>query len=181
MRFVTTPAATLLTGLSTATLREWTSRRALIPADIPPKGKGSPAGFTWQTILLLRIAVTLRDRFHLELQPHRALFTSLKAGLRRTSFIALWSKALALQGGDDWAFVETADATPLTEDAVIIRLQPHLEALSIGFALPRPTPSPGQLELFPARPIDQEANAPVASSARKRRSDPISAERRRSA
>ena len=78
MRLVKTPDATVLTGLSTATLREWTSRRALIPADVPPKGKGSPAGFTWQTILLLRIAVTLRDRFHLELQPHRSLFASLR-------------------------------------------------------------------------------------------------------
>ncbi len=181
MRFVTTPDATVLTGVSTATLREWTSRRALIPADVPPKGKGSPAGFTWQTILLLRIAVTLRDRFHLELQPHRTLFASLKIGLRQTSFIALWGKALALQGGEDWAFVEEAEAPPLNEDAVIIRLQPHLEALSIGFALPRPMQSPGQLELFPARSIDPEANSPAASSARKRRADPVPAARRRSA
>lgn len=181
MRFVTTPDATVLTGLSTATLREWTSRRALIPADVPPKGKGSPAGFTWQTILLLRIAVTLRDRFHLELQPHRALFASLKTGLRRTSFIALWGKALALQGDDDWGFVEEAEAPPLNEDALIIRLQPHLEALSVGFALPRPTSSFGQLELFPARSIEQSVNAPVASVARKRRADPIATMRRRSA
>ncbi|MES0000952.1 hypothetical protein NKJ90_19455 [Mesorhizobium sp. M0051] len=154
MRLVTTPNATVLTGLSTATLREWTSRRALIPADFPPKGKGSPAGFTWQTILLLRIAVTLRDRFHLELQPHRNLFGSLKSGLRRTSFIALWGKALRLQGGNDWALIEDADGTPLNDDAVIIRLEPHLETLSIGFSLPRPVLSSGQLELFPARSID---------------------------
>lgn len=181
MRFVTTPDATVLTGLTTATLREWTSRRALIPADVPPKGKGSPASFTWQTILLLRIAVILRDRFHLELQPHRPLFASLKTGLRRTSFIALWGKALALHGGDGWAFVEEAEAPPLNDDAVIIRLQPHLEALSVGFALPRPTRSAGQLELFPARSIDPEANSPVASSARKRRADPVPVARRRSA
>jgi hypothetical protein len=89
MRFVTTPTATLLTGLSTVTLREWTSRRALIPADLPPKGKGSPAGFTWQTILLLRVAVLLRNRFHFELQPHLTLFANLKAGLQHTSFIGL--------------------------------------------------------------------------------------------
>lgn len=181
MRFVTTPDATVLTGLSTATLREWTSRRALIPADVPPKGKGSPAGFTWQTILLLRIAVTLRDKFHLELQPHRTLFASLKTGLRRTSFLALWGKALALQGGDGWTLIEEAEAPPLNEDTVIIRLQPHLEALSVGLALPRPTPSPGQLELFPARSVDEATNAPVASAARKRRADPIMAIRRRSA
>lgn len=181
MRFVTTPDATQLTGLSTATLREWTSRRALIPADVPPKGKGSPAGFTWQTVLLLRVAVTLRDRFHLELQPHRTLFASLKTGLRRTSFIALWGKTLALQGGDDWTLVDEAETLQLNNDAVIIRLQTHLEALSVGFALPRPGPSSGQLELFPARSIEQSANAPVVPAARKRQGDPIATMRRRSA
>lgn len=170
MRFVTTPGATVLTGLSTATLREWTSRRALIPADIPPKSKGSPASFTWQTILLLRIASTLRDRFYLELQPHRPLFASLKAGLRRTSFIALWGKAFALHGGDRWTLIEAAEARLLSEDAVVIFLQPHLEALSAGFALPRPTNSPGQLELFPARSIDPTTR-PLVAVARKRKAD----------
>ena len=181
MRLVKTPDATVLTGLSTATLREWTSRRALIPADVPPKGKGSPAGFTWQTILLLRIAVTLRDRFHLELQPHRCLFASLKAVLRRTSFLGLWGKTLALRGGSDWTLVDQAETTPLNEDAVIIRLDPHLEALSIGFALPRPMRSPGQLELFPTRSIEQSINAPVTFATHKRRADPNATMRRRSA
>lgn len=181
MRFVTTPDATVFTGLSTATLREWTSRRALIPADIPPKSKGSPASFTWQTILLLRIAATLRDRFHLELQPHQSLFASLKAGLRRTSFIALWGKALALHGGDRWSLVEGGEAPPLIGDAVIIVLQPHLEALSVGFALPLPAISVGQLELFPARSIDSITSPQVAPAARKRNADPVLPTRRRSA
>lgn len=161
MRFVKTPAATQLTGLSTVILREWTSRRALIPADLAPKGKGSPAGFTWHTILLLRIAVVLRDRFHFELQPHQDLFASLKAGFQRTSFIALWGKSLILRGDSNWSLAEDADGPPLAEDAVVIRLQPHLEALSAGFSLPHPTKSSGQLELFPARSID----APIAAKA----------------
>ena len=162
MRFVTTPTATLLTGLSTVTLREWTSRRALIPADIPPKGKGSPAGFTWQTILLLRVAVLLRNRFHFELQPHLSLFASLKAGLQHTSFIGLWGKSLILRGDNDWSLLEGVDGPPLAEDAVIIRLQPHLEALSAGFSLPGPGQASGQLELFPARSIDMSSTAVVA-------------------
>jgi hypothetical protein len=180
MRFVTTPAATLLTGLSTVTLREWTSRRAIIRADFPPKGKGSPAGFTWQTILLLRVAVLLRDRFHFELQPHQALFASLKAGLQRTSFIALWGKSLILRGDIGWSLVEDPDGPSLAEDAVIIRLQPHLEALSAGFSLPRPTQSPGQLELFPARSIDTPPTAVVAATSSKPR-EAASVTRRRSA
>ncbi len=157
MRFVTTPTATLLTGLSTVTLREWTSRRALIPADLPPKGKGSPARFTWQTILLLRVAVLLRDRFHFELQPHLSLFASLKTGLQHTSFIALWGKSLILRGGSGWSLVDDADGPPLAEDVVVIHLQPHLEALSAGFSLPHPSRSSGQLELFVARPIERPA------------------------
>ena len=36
MRLVTTPVASKLTGLSTEKLREWTSRRALVPADVRP-------------------------------------------------------------------------------------------------------------------------------------------------
>lgn len=167
MRFVTTPIAAQLTGLSTITLREWTSRRALIPVDVSPKGKGSPAGFAWPTILLLRVAVVLRDRFHFELQPHRALFTSLKAGFQRTSFIALWGKSLVLRGHGEWSIADEADGLPLDEDAVVIRLDPHLEVLSSGFSLPLPLKSPGQFELFPARSVgiptvDQPANSTVA-------------------
>ena len=85
MRLVTTRDATRLTGLSTEQLREWTSRRALIPPDVKPKGHGAPARYSWQTILLLRLAVTLRDRFKLELQAHRDLFSELGLGLGRAS------------------------------------------------------------------------------------------------
>ena len=154
MQLVTTREAIELTGLSTATLREWTSRRALIPADVPPKSQGSPARYSWQTVLLLRLAVTLRDRFHLELQAHRQLFADLKRGLAGVSFIALWGKALVLQGGDRWSLVEEADPVSPHEDAIVVHLEAHLAALSLGFALGTPPASDGQLELFPAQPVD---------------------------
>jgi hypothetical protein len=136
------------------TLREWTSRRALIPVDVSPKGKGSPAGFAWPTILLLRIAVVLRDRFHCELQPHRALFCGLKTELKRTSFLAMWGKSLILMAHGGWSIADDSDALATAEDALVIRLNPHLEVLSSGFALPLPQNAPGQFELFPARPVD---------------------------
>lgn len=170
MSFVTTPVATELTGLSAITLREWTSRRALIPIDVSPKGKGSPAGFAWPTILLLRVAVVLRDRFHFELQPHRALFASLKAGFQRTSFIALWGKSLVLRGEDDWSIADEAEGLPLDEDAVVIRLDPHLEVLASGFSLPGPPEAQGQFELFPARPVaSAQATEPVEEEHEPRR------------
>jgi hypothetical protein len=164
MQLVTTREAIQLTGLSTATLREWTSRRALIPADVPPKSQGSPARYGWQTILLLRLAVTLHDRFHLELQAHRGLFAGLKVGLSRTSFIALWGKALVLQGDDRWSLHDEGDPSALHQDGVVVCLQSHLEALSRGFALPGPLSSPGQLELFPAHGVETPAPKALNSS-----------------
>ncbi|OYX12501.1 MAG: hypothetical protein B7Z15_09840 [Rhizobiales bacterium 32-66-8] len=177
MHLVTTREAIQLTGLSTATLREWTSRRALIPADVPPKSQGSPARYGWQTILLLRLAVTLRDRFHLELQAHRGLFTDLKSGLARTSFIALWGNALVLQGGDRWSLLDEGDPASLHEDGIVIRLQAHLEALSRGFSFPGPMSPPGQLELFPAQAVDAAPPRMLKTV----RAHPLVAERRKSA
>jgi hypothetical protein len=143
MRVVTTREASQLTGLSTNKLREWTSRRALIPADVRPKSQGSLAKYSWQTILLLRIAVTLRERFHLELQAQLQVFASLRRGLHGTSFVPLWGKSLAIQADNLWSWVDDAGAASLPGDAIIIRLAPHLEVLSLGFALPRPSSSPG--------------------------------------
>ncbi len=162
MRFVPTRQAIVLTGLTTAKLREWTSRRALIPADIPPKTQGSPAQFSWQTILLLRLAVTLRDRFHLELQAHQSLFASLRRGLRHKSFIALWEKTLALHGGERWSLLEVAEPLEPGEDALLIRLAPHLSVLAGGFALPQPTNASGQLDLFPAQAISESRTKTAA-------------------
>lgn len=167
MRIVTTREASELTGLSTNKLREWTSRRALIPADVPPKSQGSPAKYAWQTILLLRIAVTLRDHFHLELQAHRHVFASLRHGLHGASFIALWGKTLAIHADHSWTWIDDREVGPLASDAILIRLTPHLDILSQGFALPRPTMSPGQLDLFPAQavietPLSAQASAPPA-------------------
>ena len=89
MLLVTTSVASQLTGLSTEMLREWTIRRALIPADLPSKVKGSPAKFSWRTIWTLRIAVSLRQRFNLELQAHKASCWRLRGELETKSFDTL--------------------------------------------------------------------------------------------
>ncbi|MBN8292512.1 hypothetical protein JI664_11100 [Rhodobacter sp. NTK016B] len=163
MQLIPTRQALKLTGLSAPTLREWTSRRALIPADIPPKKQGSPAQYSWQTILVLRLAVTLRDRFHLELQAHSSLFVDLRRGFGGRSFIALWDKAVALHGDDEWTFVE-AGVEQLRQDAIVIRLNPHLLVLSEGFALPKPVGMVGQLDLFPVSTVGHEVCEPAHHS-----------------
>lgn len=149
MQLVSTRQATRLTGLSTEQLREWTSRRALILPDVKPKGHGSPARYSWQTILLLRLAVVLRDRFKLELHAHRDLFAELGASLAGTSFLSLWGKSLALYGGVKWDLIDPRDNGAVTDDCIVLRLDPHLQQLSDSFSLPKPAMT-GQLQLFPA-------------------------------
>lgn len=149
MQLVTTRDATRLTGLSTEQLREWTSRRALILPDVKPKGHGSPARYSWQTILLLRLAVVLRDRFKMELHAHRDLFADLGVGLARTSFLSLSGKSLALYGGAQWNLIDLRDEYTSTDDCIVLQLDPHLQQLSDSFALPKPIAT-GQFQLFPA-------------------------------
>lgn len=147
LHYVTTPVASALTGLSIDKLREWTSRRALVPADVRPKKRGSPAQFSWQTILVLRIAATLRDKFHLELEAHKSFLSGFRRQLRMTSFIALWGQKLVLVSNGRWKLVNDTDDMA-GEDAMLIRLDPHLANISVGFALPNPSDSQGQLDLF---------------------------------
>jgi len=168
LRFVPTPGASKLTGLSTDKLREWTSRRALVPADIRPKQKGSPAKFTWQTILILRLAVLLRDQFAVELQAHKASFANLRKKLRSTSFIALWGRRLALGPKGEWSFLE--EGAPTGADALVIHLDPHLAIIREGFALPDAA-AEGQFDLFSLQAVHGKsraaAPAPTASGRRR--------------
>lgn len=171
MRFVPAPTAAKLTGLSTDKLREWTSRRALVPADVRPKAKGSPAQFSWQTVLVLRIAVLLREDFHLELQAHKASFRCLRTTLRSTSFIALWGRRLALAPGGQWTIADGDEAA--ARSILLIDLDPHLSVLRDGFALADASVMAGQLDLFTlpstrGRP-DQRGRAPLSRPGRERR------------
>lgn len=147
LRLVPTPVASQLTGLSTEKLREWTSRRALVPADVRPKQKGSPAKFTWQTILVLRVAVLLRDQFAIELQAYKATFANLRKALKSTSFIGLWGRRLALAPQGVWFFLDEGTPT-LGVDALVIHLDCHLAVIRDGFFLPDAAAAAGQFDLF---------------------------------
>ncbi len=163
MRLVSTPTACELTGLSTDKLREWTSRRALVSVDVRPKRKGSPAKFSWQTILVLRIAVLLRDQFSMELQTHKASFATLREELRNRSFISLWGQRLGLGSDGSWTFVE-ANEKALGADVLLMELDRHLAILRDGFALP--DANHAQMDLFslPATRGAQEDRANFAPS-----------------
>ena len=105
-----------------------------------------PARFSWQTILVLRVAVLLRDQFSLELQSHKSSFADLRKQLRSQSFIALWGKRLALGSGGTWSFLDR-DAPVPVPDALLNTLDPHLLVLRDGFALPGASEE-RQLDLF---------------------------------
>lgn len=155
MRLVTTGIATSLTGLSTGQLREWSSRRALVPADVQNRGRGSPAQYGWQAILLLRIASLLKDRFRLELHAHRALFADVRETLGSISFLKLWGASLGIYDSKKWELLYAGAASTVSTDAIILHLDPHLAVLAAEFAMPSPAPA-GQLELFPARLVSGE-------------------------
>jgi hypothetical protein len=144
-----------LTGLTADQLREWTARRALIQPDVPAQKRGSEAKFLWQTVLLLRLAVVLRTRFHVELQAHRELLASARELLDGASFPALWDSTLAIYDMRRCELLSAGNDVAAGEDAVLLRLNRHLDILSQGFDLPDPM---AQLPLFPALPVRASAS-----------------------
>jgi len=138
-----------LTDLTADQLRDWTHRRALIEPDVKPAGPGTRALYSWQTVLILRLAVVLRDRFHIELQAHRELFGALRRLLTGTSFPALEGCFLVLYDMQRCEIVPTSSAgwSRVSEDVVLLRLDPHLDVLSAHFDTQEPSL---QLPLFRA-------------------------------
>lgn len=150
MRLIRSRDVLQLTGLSSDQLREWTVRRALIHPDSPAQKRGSEAKFSWQTVLLLRLAVVLRKRFCVELQAHRSLLADARGLLKEASFPALWGGTLAIYDFRTCELVSPDRNFEADEDVVLLRLNRHLRVLSKGFGLQEPT---AQLQLFPAVPI----------------------------
>lgn len=148
MRLVRSRDVPALTGLTADQLREWTVRRSLVQPDEPAQKRGSEARFSWQTLLVLRLAVVLRTRFHVELQAHRELLASARQLFRDASFPGLWGGTLAIYGLTRCELLSARTPLPASEeDVILLRLNLHLEALSQGFGLPQPI---SQLSLFPA-------------------------------
>lgn len=136
-----------LTGLTAHQLREWTCRRGLVKPDVLPSGSGTLALYSWQTVLVLRLAVEMRDSFRMELQTHRNLLDGLTRRLAGTSFPSLLGCRLACYSRGDWALLRPGEKPDLERSVVLLRLDPHLEVLSAEFDAQEPF---RQLPLFPA-------------------------------
>lgn len=136
-----------LTGLSADQLREWTVRRGFVQPDIPAARQGQQAQFGWQTVLLLRLAVVMRGRFHIELQVHRDLLLRARQLLDGRSFPGLWGHQLAIFGLESCALLSASDPLPADQEVILLPLKSHLEVLSQSFGVSEPI---AQLPLFPA-------------------------------
>lgn len=134
-----------LTGLSPDQLREWSNRRGLIKPDVQANGPGHKARYSWQTVLLLRLAMVLKTTFHVELQAQRELFARLAQQLKNRPFHSLRGLALIVQTTSLHEIVNLSKFCALDTDVLIIRLDPHLDALSAEFGLAEPT---AQFPLF---------------------------------
>ena len=134
-----------LTGLTPSQLREWTSRRGIVLADRPARGRGKLAQYTWNTVLVLRILAELHRSFGIEIAAWAELGTRLRDSLSKSSPINLYGKYLRVFEG---RFEITAfpPANPETT-TLIIKLDPHLEVLATGLGVPPPAQ---QLNLFAA-------------------------------
>ena len=154
MRLIESREVQALTGLSVNQVREWTGRRALIAPDIRSQGRGNRARFSWQTVLVFRLAVVLKE-FHIELTAHRSLLTDLQRHLARTSFLSLRGKILVVRGGGQWEFrdAKAIGGDSDLDDVLLLPLAPHLRILSGKFGLPDPVQ---QLPLFPALGVEEE-------------------------
>ena len=147
-----------LTGLTSDQLREWTVRRGLIQADFPAQKRGSEAKFSWQTVLLLRLAVVLRTRFHVDLQANRDLLAYARELLDGKSFLSLWGFTLAVLDQQRCELLGPGDAVPVDDDVMLLRLDSHLRVLSEGFGMMDPA---AQLPLFPVigiQPVSRNLN-----------------------
>ncbi|WP_336953181.1 MULTISPECIES: MerR family transcriptional regulator [Sphingomonadaceae] len=136
-----------LTGLTANQLREWSHRRSLIPPDIEARGPGRPALYGWQTVLLLRLAVVLRERFHIELQAHKNLLHALRDLFSGVPFPALRGCVLALRAMERGELLPETLLSLGEADSLILRLDPHLDIIEARFA---PQDQGGQLPLFRA-------------------------------
>jgi hypothetical protein len=139
VRLVGSREVQVLTGLSADQLREWTGRRGLVRPDRPAQGKGTQARFSWQTVLVLRLALVMKQEFHIELQSHRQSLAELQSLFHGRSFPWLWDRAALIRRGAPLAISRLSEMTFTDEALVVIPLGPHLRALMVGFGVPLST------------------------------------------
>lgn len=148
MRLVGSREAQAIAGLSADQLREWTGRRGLISPDVPARGKGTQARFSWQTLLLLRLAGAMKTQIHIELEAYRDRFANLQDKLATLPFHSLWGVSLVVTGTEAPTLRSSGEIDFDSDQPLLVMgLRPHLDAIMHGFGIAEPL---AQLPLFPA-------------------------------
>lgn len=143
VRLVGTRDAQVVSGLSADQIREWTGRRGLVSPEIPAKGKGTQARYSWQSLLLLRVCAALKTQIHVELSAYRNDIKTLQDQINNRSFHSLWNETVIF--GPSKPFVmELRQVPEFTFDKpyVLVLLRPHLQIIKGGLGIEKPTPSP---------------------------------------
>lgn len=122
-----------LTGLTHDQLREWTGRRGIVAPDVRPNGPGTRALYSWQTVLLLRIATTLKSKFFIELTASRPLLAAISRQIKGLRFSELSSMVLVIHDSNSFNLIEQSNPFQAQDGAIVIPLEPHLKALSDSF------------------------------------------------
>lgn len=127
-----------LTGLSQDQLREWTGRRGIIAPDVRPKGPGTRALYSWQTVLLLRVTITLKSKFFIELTASGPLLAAISAKLKGLRFSEVRNTVLVIHDSNSFDLIEEWNPIAVRDGAIVIPLEPHLNALFGTFAMESP-------------------------------------------
>ena len=146
MRLVQAGEATALAEISPHQLREWCGRRGILKPDVEGRGPGRHALYSWETRMVLRILRALREQYRIELSQWTAFASSFRDELDKVSFIQLWGAALWISDHKT-ARIVMKDESGDGSTGIFVDLDPHLQVLSQGLALPGPS---DQLPLFVA-------------------------------
>ena len=122
-----------LTGLTSHQLRRWSTRRALVPPDVKPSGRGRHALYSWETVVVLRLLKELHDRFAVEICAWSKGMTELRSVLEGVPFPSLWGKAVHFERIDLPVLVSAREAEVLA--GIVLPLDTHLSLLAMKLCL----------------------------------------------
>ena len=134
MQLIQSADACRLTGLTSHQLREWCTRRAILPPDVPGGGRGRHALFSWQTVLALRLLKELHERFGVEVGAWKGALEDCRRHLNGRAFPGLWTTTAVFTNRHQARLIDEGEVG--TEALLVLPLEPHLQAIAVGFAFP---------------------------------------------
>src|SRR5687767_7809507 len=120
--YVQAGAAARIAGITDHQLKEWCTRRALLPPDVPARGKGNHALFGWRSLLALRLLAVIHHEFGGTVTHWGPLLDKFRGQIEGTSFPSLFGK-FALYDGERIKVVDRVVATAFS--SLTLPLEEH--------------------------------------------------------